>query len=101
MPHRYSLETRLPFGVLPRNMQHIWVGLAGNKLKLGHLIALITYRFAVNPGAVANNSDRFRLHKFYGVEFDLSFSGTASSFFRFQKDGENLDGFKRFVGVVG
>jgi len=99
--HGYSLELGLAVGVLPRNVQHIGAGLAGDDLEPPQLIAVGFSRLSVDPRPVRQNGRLFWLHRLYAVKSNMSLRRTATRrLFIFQKDSENLDGLESLLGRI-
>jgi hypothetical protein len=93
--HWYSLESRLSFCIVPRNIQHIRFGCPRYDFEPVKLIMIRVNWAAVDPSGMRQNSLLSRLHGSYGVEPNMSMGRTAVwRFFIFQKDGQDLDRFE-------
>jgi hypothetical protein len=101
MSDRYSLKTSFTIRVLPGNIQHIGMRLAGNYPKAFQHVALSGGRFAVNPGPVRHDGLLGRQDALDSVEANVGLRGaTAGRYFILQKDSQDLDAFERAIGRI-
>src|SRR6266705_2654153 len=101
MAHRYPLKTRFTLRILPRNIQHVRVGFAGDDLQPLHLIARIVDRLAINPRSMRQHRAVLWMYGLYSVEFYVGLRRPAvRSLQIFQKNSQNLDRPERLLSCV-
>src|SRR2546421_9014348 len=99
--NRYSLKTCLTFGILPRNIQHIWLDFARYHCQARQQIGAGVRNLSLNPCLVRENHILFWPNRTNCVEPNVGLRGTtARSFQVFQEDRQNLHALERLVGVV-
>lgn len=92
MPDGYPLETRLPLGILPLDIEHIRSEFTGDDLQSSQLVARIIDGHPINPGPVCQNGGITRTHRLYDLEPYLGLrTAILNVLVVFQKDRHDLD----------